>query len=83
MAPMEVIWLFLVKMWPLLTTLWLLTCPPPSYPIGMLVVLTTSVKKYLKWLEIQLAIQCTVDTVNSYRFVEKHMQAALIILEIY
>ena len=38
--------------------------PPPSHPIGVLVVLATPVKNYLKWQEIQLAIQCTVDTMN-------------------
>ena len=31
--------------------------PPPSYPIGVLLVLATSVKNYLKWWEIQLAIR--------------------------
>ena len=39
-------------------------------------------KNYLaKWWEIQLAIQC--NKVNNYRFVEKQVQAALTILEIY
>ena len=53
--------------------------------IGVLVVLAILVKNYLKWWAIQLSIQCTADTVNflnSYRFEEKHMQAALIILKI-
>ena len=36
----------------------------PSHPIGVLVVLATPVKYYLKWQEIQLAFQCTVDTYN-------------------
>ena len=42
------------------------TCahPPSSHSVGMLVVLATSVKNYLKWWAIQLAIQCTADTVN-------------------
>ena len=61
--------------------------PCPPHPLGVLVVLATPVKSYLKWREIRLAIQCAVDTVNystlnSYRFMQKHMQAALIILEI-
>ena len=38
--------------------------PPPSHPIGVLVVLAAPVKNYLKWWEIQLAIKCTVGTVN-------------------
>ena len=33
---------------------------PPSHPVGMLVVLTTPVKNYLKWRTIQLAIHSTV-----------------------
>ena len=37
------------------------TCPPPpSYPIGVLVVLTTPVKNHLKWHAIQLAIYSTL-----------------------
>ena len=39
-------------------------------------------KNYLKWWEIQLAIQCRTDTVNSYRFVKKHVQEAQVILKI-
>ena len=35
--------------------------PPPSHTIGVLVVLATPVKNYLKLWAIQLAIQCTVD----------------------
>ena len=31
--------------------------PQPSDPIGVLLVLATPVKNYLKWREIQLAIQ--------------------------
>ena len=59
------------------------THPPiPSHHIGVLVVLAMPIKNYLKWWEIQLAIQCTI-TLNSYGFMEKHMQAAPIILEIY
>ena len=34
----------------------------PAHPIGVLVVLAMPVINYLKWQEIQLAIQCTVDT---------------------
>ena len=30
------------------------------------VLLATPVKNYLKWWEIQLAIQCTVDTMNYF-----------------
>ena len=40
--------------------------PPSSHPIGVLVVLAMPVKNYLKWLEIQLVTQCTVDTVNYF-----------------
>ena len=36
------------------------TLPPPSHPVGMLVVLTTPVKNYPKWQAIQLAIHSTV-----------------------
>ena len=39
-------------------------CPPPSHTVGVQVVLATPVKSYLKWQANQLAIQCTVDTVN-------------------
>ena len=65
-------------------------CLPPTLPrshlIGVLVVLATPVKNYLKWWEIKLAIQCTVDTVI-YSIVtdlwrNMCMQAALIILEV-
>ena len=43
------------------------TCPPPpSHPVGVLLVLAMPVKNYLKWWEIQLAIQCTVDTMNYF-----------------
>ena len=49
-------------------TLWLPACPPPppSHLIGVLLVLATSVKNYLKWQKTQLAIQCTVGTVNYF-----------------
>ena len=30
--------------------------PPPSHPVGVLLVLAMSVNNYLKWWEIQLAI---------------------------
>ena len=43
------------------------THPPLlSHPIGVLVVLAMPVKNDLKWQEIQLAIQCTVDTMNYF-----------------
>ena len=66
MAPMEVISLLLVKKLPLPATSWLLACLPPSHPIGVLVVLATPIKNDLKWWEIQLAIQCSVDTMNYF-----------------
>ena len=79
MAPMEVVFSEDVAF----ACHFVATCPP-SHPIGVLMVLATPVKSYLKWQENQLAIQCTVDTrLNSYRYVEKHMQAALIILKIH
>ena len=34
--------------------------PPPSHPVGVLVVLTTPVKNDLKWRAIQLGIHSTV-----------------------
>ena len=41
--------------------------PLASHPVGMLVVLATTVKTtYLKYREIELAIQCTVDTVDYF-----------------
>ena len=60
MTPVDAIWLFLVKMKLLPTTLWLPALPTPSHPVGVLVVLTTPVKNYLKWQAIQLAIHSTV-----------------------
>ena len=57
MVPMEVIWLFVLKIQPLPATSWL----NPSHTMGVLVVLAMPVKNYLaKWWEnkIQLAIQC-------------------------
>ena len=48
MAPMKVIWLFLVKTQTLPATSWLPVCPPPSHPIGVLVILATSVKNLSK-----------------------------------
>ena len=81
MTPVEVISLFLVKMYPMPATSWL-----PSHPIGVLVMLATPVKNYLKWWEIQLTIQCAVDKMNYFeqlQILEKHMQVAPIILEIY
>ena len=41
--------------------------PPPSHPTGMLVVLTTPGKNYLKWRAIQLAIHSTVDARVEYK----------------
>ena len=58
MAAMVVISLFLVKTSSLPTTSWLPAHPPPSHPVGVLLLLATPVKNYLKWQEIQLAIQC-------------------------
>ena len=52
MAPMDAIWLVLVKTEPLPTTLWLPAHPPPSHPVVVLLVLATPVKNYLKWQEI-------------------------------
>ena len=63
---MDAIWLVLVKTEPLPATSWLPTHPPPSHPVGVLVVLATPVKNYLKWREIQLAIQCRVDTTDYF-----------------
>ena len=40
---------------------------PPSHPAGMLVVLTTLVKNYLKWRAIQLAIHSTVGAWVEYK----------------
>ena len=56
MTPVDAIWLFLVK------TVFARPPPtlPPSHPVGVLVVLTTPVKNYLKWWAIQLAIYSTV-----------------------
>ena len=42
--------------------------PPPSHPIGVLVVLAMPVKNYLKRQEIQLVIQCTVDAMNYFEY---------------
>ena len=39
-----------------------LRLPPSSHPIGVLVVLPMPVK----WWQTQLAIQCTVDTMNYF-----------------
>ena len=40
--------------------------PPPSHPIGLLVILAMPVKNYPKWWEIQPAIQCTVNTMDYF-----------------
>ena len=48
MAPMDAIWLVLVKTEPLPATSWLPTHPPPSHPVGVLLVLATPVKKLSK-----------------------------------
>ena len=61
MAPMDAIWLLLVKTQSLPTTLWL---PNRLHP-PVLVVLATPVKYNLKWQAIQLDIQCIVDTVDT------------------
>ena len=47
MAPIDAIWLVLVKAELLPATSWL-----PSHPVGVLLVLATPVKNYLKWREI-------------------------------
>ena len=57
MAPIDAIWLVLVKTYPLPATSWLPSHPPPSHPAGVLLVLATLVKNYLKWRETQLVIQ--------------------------
>ena len=62
MAPMEVIWLFLVKTYPLPTTSWLPTLPPYRNVSGI----GYASKNYLKWQENQLAIQCAVDTMDYF-----------------
>ena len=41
--------------------------PPPFHPAGMLVVLPTIVKNYLKWWAIQLAIHSTVGARVEYK----------------
>ena len=67
MAPIKVIWMFLVKIRPLPATLWLPSHPLPSYSIGVLMVLATPVKKLFKMAgNPAIAIQCTVDTVNYF-----------------
>ena len=38
-----------------------------SHPVGVLVVLTTPVKNYLKWRAIQLAIHSTVGARVEYK----------------
>ena len=48
MAPMDAISLVLVKMEPLPATSWLPAHPPPSHPVGVLLVLATPVKKLSK-----------------------------------
>ena len=66
MAPMDAIWLVLVKTYPLPATSWLPALPPPSHPVGVLLVLATPINNYLKWWEIQLAIHPIVG-VEIYR----------------
>ena len=65
MAPMEVISLFLVKMYVAFAHHFVATHLPPTLTpyrstsgIGY--------ASYLKWREIQIAIQCTVDTMNYF-----------------
>ena len=48
MAPMDAIWLVLVKTELLPATSWLPTHHPPSHPVGVLLVLATPVKKLSK-----------------------------------
>ena len=49
MAPMDAIWLVLMKTQPLLATSWIPAHPPLSHSVGMLLVLATPVKNHLKW----------------------------------
>ena len=62
------------------------THPPPP-PIGVLVVLATPVKRLSKMVgnpaSYPVYSRYNELLLNSYRFVEKYMQAAPIILEIY
>ena len=51
MAPIDAIWLVLVKTYPLPATSWLPTHPPSSHSIGVLLVLVTPVKKTTVYLE--------------------------------
>ena len=44
--------------------------PPPSHPIGVLLVLAMSVKNYLKWWEIQLAIYPIVGGQIDYKLLQ-------------
>ena len=44
MAPMDAIWLVLVKTYPLSATLWQPNRPPPARPIGMQLTLAMPVK---------------------------------------
>ena len=65
MVPTEVIWLFLMKIYVAFAHDFVATHLPPTLPpIGVLVVLAIPVKNYLKRWAIQLAIECTADTVN-------------------
>ena len=48
MAPMDDILLVLLKTEPFPATSWLPTLPPPSHPVGVLLVLATPVKKLSK-----------------------------------
>ena len=48
MAPIDTIWLILVKTWPFPATSWLPARPPPSHPAGVLLILATPVKKLSK-----------------------------------
>ena len=41
--------------------------PPPSHPVGVLVVLAMPVKNYLKWQAIQLPIYSIVDKMIDYK----------------
>ena len=62
MAPLDDIWLILVKTQPLPGTSWL-----PSHPVGVLLVLAMLVKNYLKWQETQLAIHPIVGGQVDYK----------------
>ena len=70
MAPMDAIWLLLVKTYPLPTTSWIPAHPPPSHPIGVPLVLAMPLKHYLKWWERQLAIHPILGGQIDYKYLQ-------------